>query len=199
MDKNKLAAIIQGKARAMCTPEYDRKINEATNIRKGRPTNNIQYYDPDPASFDDYQEYDDMYLSESSQGVNSNDMVYTNETVRNSNLPDAVKQSLMEERINMKSNISVTDDLFSSMPQQPKQKTKKRVNEQVSSINNTAQPSTIDYSIIKAIVNECLKEHLGQQTLNESTTLKTIALKEGTISLVDNKGNIFKAKLEKIK
>ena len=27
MDKNKLAAIIQGKARAMCTPEYDRKIN----------------------------------------------------------------------------------------------------------------------------------------------------------------------------
>ena len=67
MDKNKLAAIIQGKARAMCTPEYDKKINEATNIRKGRPTNNIQYYDPDPASFDDYQEYDDMYLSESSQ------------------------------------------------------------------------------------------------------------------------------------
>jgi hypothetical protein len=199
MDKNKLAAIIQGKARAMCTPEYDRKINEATNIRKGRPTNNTQYYDPDPASFDDYQEYDNMYLSESTQEINGNDMMYTNEAVKNSNLPDAFKQSLMEERIHMKSNVSVTDDLFGTMPQQPKQRVRKKVNEQVSPINNVVQPTAIDYSIIKAIVNECLKEHLGQQTLNESTTLKTIALKEGTISLVDNKGNIFKAKLEKIK
>jgi hypothetical protein len=199
MDKNKLAAIIQGKARAMCTPEYDRKINEATNIRNGRPTNNIQYYDPDPASFDDYQEYDNMYLSESTQGINGDDMAYTNEAVKNSNLPDALKQSLMEERIQMKSNVSVTDDLFGTIPQQPKQKVRKKVNEQVSPANSVVQPAAVDYSIIKAIVNECLKEHLGQQTLNESATLKTIALKEGTISLVDNKGNIFKAKLEKIK
>lgn len=199
MDKNKLAAIIQGKARAMCTPEYDKKINEATNIRNGRTTNNVQYYDPDPASFDDYQEYDNMYLSESSQGINGDDMAYTNEAVKNSNLPEALKQSLIEERIHMKSNVSVTDDLFGTIPQQPKQKVRKKVNEQVSPANNVVQPAAIDYSIIKAIVNECLKEHLGQQTLNEAATLKTIALKEGTISLVDNKGNIFKAKLEKIK
>ena len=77
----------------------------------------------------------------------------------------------------------------------PKQQPQQVVRENIYAPNNT----NIDYSIIKAIVNECLKEHLGQQTLNESATLKTIALKEGTISLVDNKGNIFKAKLEKIK
>ena len=43
-----------------------------------------------------------------------------------------------------------------------------------------------------------IKEHFEKQTITESTNLKTIALKEGTISLVDNKGNVYKAKLEKI-
>ena len=34
--------------------------------------------------------------------------------------------------------------------------------------------------------------------LNESASLQTIGLQNGNISLVDNKGNIYKAKLEKI-
>ena len=58
--------------------------------------------------------------------------------------------------------------------------------------------STIDYNIIKAIVNECLNEYFSKQPLNESATLKTIGLSNGNISIVDNKGNVYKAKLEKI-
>jgi hypothetical protein len=68
-------------------------------------------------------------------------------------------------------------------------------NVQTAPISNTGG---VDYSIIKAIVNECLKEHFSKQTLNESTSLQTIGISNGTISLVDSKGNVFKAKLEKI-
>lgn len=54
----------------------------------------------------------------------------------------------------------------------------------------------VDYSIIKAIVNECLNEYF-KRPLNESAgTLSGIGLKEGKIKLVDNKGNIFSANLE---
>ena len=54
----------------------------------------------------------------------------------------------------------------------------------------------VDYSIIKAIVNECLNEYF-KKPLNESIgTLSGIGLKEGKIKLVDNKGNIFSANLE---
>ena len=38
----------------------------------------------------------------------------------------------------------------------------------------------------------------NKQPLNESASLQTIGLQNGNISLVDNKGNIYKAKLEKI-
>ena len=56
--------------------------------------------------------------------------------------------------------------------------------------------SGIDYSVIKAIVNECLNEYF-KRPLNESVgTLSGIGLKEGKIKLVDNKGNIFSANLE---
>lgn len=58
----------------------------------------------------------------------------------------------------------------------------------------------IDYALIKSIVNECIEQKLNEMAerglLNEGTTLKGIGLNEGKIRLVDNKGNIFSAKLE---
>ena len=58
----------------------------------------------------------------------------------------------------------------------------------------------IDYALIKTIVNECLEQKLNEMAerglLNEGTTLKGIGLSEGKIKLVDNKGNVFQAKLE---
>ena len=58
----------------------------------------------------------------------------------------------------------------------------------------------IDYALIKTIVNECLEQKLNEMAerglLNEGTTLKGIGLNEGKIKLVDNKGNVFQAKLE---
>ena len=58
----------------------------------------------------------------------------------------------------------------------------------------------IDYALIKTIVNECIEQKLNEIAerglLNEGTTLKGIGLSEGKIKLVDNKGNVFQAKLE---
>ena len=63
-----------------------------------------------------------------------------------------------------------------------------------------AMPSVqnnVDYSIIRAVVNECLKEYFGKQPLNEGiSALETVALKGKTISLVDNKGNIYQGNLK---
>ena len=49
----------------------------------------------------------------------------------------------------------------------------------------------IDYALIKTIVNEAV-----ETKLNDMGTLKAIGLSAGKIKLVDNKGNVFVAKLE---
>ena len=49
----------------------------------------------------------------------------------------------------------------------------------------------IDYALIKTIINEAV-----ETKLNDVGTLKAIALTAGKIKLVDNKGNVFTAKLE---
>lgn len=58
------------------------------------------------------------------------------------------------------------------------------------------QAASVDYALIKAIVSECLQEQ-QRNVLNENA-LKTINIKAGVISLVDNSGNIFRAKLERV-
>lgn len=64
----------------------------------------------------------------------------------------------------------------------------------------SAPAPQIDYSLIKAIINECIETKLEEMSkrglLNEGTTLKGIGLSSGKIKLVDNKGNVFSAKLE---
>ena len=62
----------------------------------------------------------------------------------------------------------------------------------------------VDYALIKTIVNECIEQKLTEVltelahkgVLNEGATLQGIGLSAGKIKLVDNKGNVFQAKLE---
>ena len=56
---------------------------------------------------------------------------------------------------------------------------------------------SVDYTIIKAIVSECIKEYFSKQPINESS-IKTIALGKGTIKIVGANGDVFQAKLEKV-
>lgn len=186
ISQEQLAAIIGGRARQLCSPENDKLIESYTR-------NNSNFNDPDPSYYDsDAAEYDNMYLSES---VDYNDgLQYSNTSASNSKMPEHIKQSMLENRIDTTAlgQTSVLDTLGVK----PAKRSQRRqpMNEQTRS----AQVSSIDYSLIKTIVNECLNEYFAKQPLNESATLKTIGLSGGNISLVDNKGNIYKAKLEKI-
>jgi hypothetical protein len=67
-------------------------------------------------------------------------------------------------------------------------------------VTESAGGSGIDYALIKTIVNECIETKFNEMSqrglLNEGTTIKGIGLSNGKIKLVDNKGNVFSAKLE---
>lgn len=173
VDRNKLASIIGGKARQLCSPENDAKIQKMAQSGEYR------------------------FINENNTHRELN---YDGNNISNSRMPEHIKQSMMSEVIDMGTtldgSLSVLDTMNIPSLTQPK------VMEQKQNINTYTQPqlqSNIDYTIIKAIINECLKEYFdSRQALNESTTLQTIGLQNGNISLVDNKGNIFRAKLEKI-
>lgn len=191
ISKDQLAAIITGKARHLCNPEGDKMVESKMTHTKKDLDN------PDPSMYDkDAIMFDSMYSASLSEADNGRDMSYNEYTSSKSKLPEHIKQSMLNERIDVSSlsNNSVLDSL--GIKPEPTSK-RKQVNENRQP-QYTPMQSNIDYSIIKAIVNECLNEYFAKQQLNESTSLKTIGLSNGTISLVDNKGNVFKAKLEKI-
>lgn len=165
-----LSKIIEGRAKFLCSPEGERMID-----KKGRRTNGAAMNDPDPSDYvSDANEWDNLYLSEN-----------YDEKVRESGFPDSVKRALTESRMRMDEG-SVLDDIGV------------RPAHNRTDYVHTPPPSVgIDYSIIKAVVNECLNEYFSKRG-DDASSLKTIGLKGGTITLVDNSGYIYKAKLEKI-
>lgn len=183
VSKQQLAQIL-GKARDLCNPEGDRLI-------ESYKSNN----DPDPSSYDDYNEFDSMYLNEEEvpqqqrRAPQAKDMRYNQATAANSRLPENIKQSMLNEVI----DVNPLADI--DIPQQKPQR-KQQIREQQQ--YQQPQGGNIDYSIIKAIVNECLNEYFSRQPLNENNSISTIGLKAGAIKIVDNKGNVYAAKLEKL-
>lgn len=191
ISKEQLASIISGRAKHLCNPEGDRLVEGYTRNSNANGNN------PDPSSYNyDADAFDRMYLSTLDEDRGSGDLNYSSSTAVNSRMPENIKKSMLEQRIDTSGlgQTSVLDSL-GIKPTKAHQRRKTQINEQVSA---PVAANGIDYSIIKAIVNECLKEHFSKQQLNESTSLQTIGLSNGTISLVDNKGNVYKAKLEKI-
>lgn len=189
ISKEQLASIISGRAKHLCNTEGDRLISEYTINSKGK--------NPDPSNYDyDTDTFDRMYLSTLDEDRESMDINYSTSTAANSKMPEHIKKSMLEQRIDTSvlGQTSVLDTLGVKVPS--KKQRISQVTEQVAQVSPVT--AGIDYSIIKAIVNECLKEYFSKQQLNESASLQTIGISNGTISLVDNKGNIFKAKLEKI-
>lgn len=189
ISKEQLASIISGRAKHLCNPEGDRLVEGYARSANGN--------NPDPSSYNyDADAFDRMYLSTLDEGRESGDINYSSSTAVNSRMPENIKKSMLEQRIDTSGlgQTSVLDSL-GIKPTKAQQRRKTQLSEQVSA---PVAANGIDYSIIKAIVSECLKEHFSKQQLNESTSLQTIGLSNGTISLVDNKGNVYKAKLEKI-
>lgn len=193
ISKEQLAAIISGRAKHLCNPEGDRLV-ESRMKHSATDLDN-----PDPSLYSsDADAFDSMYSASLSEERGSSDMRYNEISASKSKLPEHIKQSMLNERIDVSAlgGGSVLDTL-GVKPEQKRHQNKQQVKENIQPQYTPSQAS-VDYSIIKAIVNECLNEYFSKQQLNESSTLKTIGLNNGTISLVDNKGNVFKAKLEKI-
>ena len=111
-------------------------------------------------------------------------------------MPDKIKQSMLNEVIDVTAldNQSVLSGMEIPGGNRKPQQNRRPVNEQQYQV----QGGNVDYSIIKAIVNECLNEYFSRQPLNENASISTIGLKAGAIKIVDNKGNVYSAKLEKI-
>ena len=193
ISKEQLASIISGRAAQLCSPEGSRLIESHT----GKQRMHGNFNNPDPSAYDDdAYKFDNMYLSTLDES-DERDIQYSNATANNSRMPDHIKKSMLENKIDTSSlgQTSVLDGL--GIKPQKSQQRRQPIQEQMATVTSAPQAS-IDYSIIKAIVNECLNEYFKKQPINESTSLQTIGLNNGTISLVDNKGNVFKAKLEKI-
>lgn len=187
VSKQQLEQIL-GKARDLCNPEGDRLIESY----KSQNSN-----DSDPSDYDDYSEFDKMYLNEEEsypqqkRKPQAKDIRYNQATAANSRMPENIKQSMLNEVI----DANPLGDL--NIPQRKPQK-RQQIREEQQYQQPMQGGGSVDYSIIKAIVNECLNEYFSRQPLNESNTLTTIGLKAGTIKLVDNKGNVYSADLKKL-
>lgn len=179
--KEQLAAILQGKAKKLCSVEGDKKINEFAS------TNKSNLNDPSPSMYDgDADAMDRLYLSENA---------YNDTKMAKSNLPDSIKKSFMTKKIDVGDGTINGGSILDTMNIE-KSQVRETVNRPIQSVASTSP--NIDYSIIKAIVNESLREFFkDKEALNESSTLKAIRLKEGKIRIIDNRGNIFSANLER--
>lgn len=199
ISKEQLGAIIANKAAALCKPEYDgnrgrQNLGESRSFAGG-PSPSA--YDNDAASRLDslvFNSYDDE--PDDNERTSQIESYYLSEAAKKSGMPDAIKNSMMKNVIDVSALDSTS--VLGSLGIKP-QAQKRQITEQASpQMQHSVVGNGVDYSIIKAIVSECIKEYFSNQMLNEGA-LKTVYLKGGTISLVDNSGNVFKAKLEKVK
>lgn len=201
ISKDRLAAIISGKAAKLCSPESQKQIKALGNSMSNRLDEATMQGDDMSAQYEAMLGYSN---DEKSDVRESRDMSFTSDDVQMSNLPEHIKKSMLEHNID-RSALGGTS-VLDSMGIKPKKVSK---NVQRASITEQQQipqqyavpsmPSNVDYSIIRAVVNECLKEYFGKQPLNEGiSALETVALKGKTISLVDNKGNIYQGNLKLI-
>lgn len=199
ISKDRLAAIISGKAAKLCSSESQKQIKALGTSTSNRLDEVTMQGDDMAAQYEAMLGYND---DNDSDIRDSRDISFTSDDVQLSNLPEHIKKSMLEHNID-RSGLGGTS-VLDSMGIKPKKNVKATqrtpITEQQQMPQQYAMPSVqsnVDYSIIRAVVNECLKEYFGKQPLNEGVSaLETVALKGKTISLVDNKGNIYQGNLK---
>lgn len=190
ISKENLAAIISGRAAQLCSEDANRRMD---TMKTNNPSMVNNTYDAD-------YDFDSLYLNESSTEPmqQTNDFAVSPKKASNSKLPQSIIESMMNNQIDV-STLNPERSVLDSLGIKAKTKQKEFIREDNSLKQSYASNNGIDYTIIKAIIEECidrkLSEHFAKQPLNENT-LKTIGLAEGKIKLIDNKGNIFMSNLE---
>lgn len=195
MTKQDFMNNILGNAQRLCNP----KMNEAMDRMHPKASMNPNR-DIDPSAFDDEADkWDAMFLGEAAMSSGRQPqqaMVQQAPSGRNkTRMPSFIKESMESNPIDTR---ALSDNPLDRMDLSGLMRETSQAPAPVQT--QVAIPTGIDYSIIRAIINECLDTKLAElkkQPINENAVLKTIGLKEGKIRIVDNKGNIFAAKLEK--
>lgn len=180
------------KARQLCSPEGERMMD----TMKGKGGISSTYFNDD----------NDNYINESQ--MRERNPNYNNGGQRklsDLNIPDVVKESFANQTIDVSSladpatkNMRAFDDIIEAFTKDV-ETTKQPLREETIYTSQQTQynPNTfnggIDYNLIRQIVEECIDRKF--KTLNESS-LKSIKLKEGKITLAANNGNVFSANLE---
>lgn len=183
ISQDTLKSII-GRASALCSPQGDTMISS---------------YSTDKAvlngTYDEDDGWSDPIISNgggnltkrmSKQELNND---YSDAAVMKSNLPDAIKESLLNKKIKKAkapNDLSyLTEGIEQAQPQAA---------QQIPTVN-AASPQ-VDYSIIKAIINECLKDYFKENPITNNNP-KSIAYSESTnkIRVIRENGDIYGGKL----
>ena len=217
LSEDVLKKLITPNAKALSSPKGDKIIDEGH-------VGNIDEFDDSMFLAETYEEPMDIssnggYLSESAAAksraltdYSSND--FNPERVRRSKMSSAILEDMVKHPID---TTALNTQLLESAGNGNAATNKARLNKMLSGAKmveqrlgdtpakapiqeQTAGGGTIDYALIKTIVSECIEAKFNEMAerglLNEGTTLKGIGLSNGKIKLVDNKGQVFTAKLE---
>ena len=187
---------ILGNARALCNPQADKMINEY----KVSGLERDYFEQPDPNDFqENYSDYGEVNEEKSILATQA--PTISANKLKNSNIPAAIRESFARKQIDTSklSNISVLDQMSDSAKKKIAGSIKVEKKTNPPQINENMQRTAIagggvDYTALKAIMKECIEEYFEKHPINEGT-LAGITLEKGKISLVDNKGRLFGAKL----
>jgi len=144
----------------------------------------ISMEDIDPSTYSD--SWDNFSLSsthlneEYATNEAKQPLQYTNESVMNSNLPDKIKQSLIENKINISMPNDAADlDSVTKLALQQRQNNQKVRQQPINEANYPQQNNMqngIDYNYLKFIISECIKEYFQNNPIESNGTLKQIGL-----------------------
>ena len=201
-------------AQTLCAMDAKKQIKFDRSKMPARSGNGEALYESTSPAGGDYG-WDDPALGGAMSSVPAQSQVpdlntnISEATAKRSKMPDFIKQSMMNEVIdtsNMNTGVAEADlaAITSRLPRKAINETVARPQAGTTSVPLapvTVSTPGVDYTIIKAIINECLEtkfKELGltKERLNEAT-LSSVHLKGGKIKLVDNSGNVYSAALVK--
>lgn len=209
LSEDVLRKLITPNAKALSSPKGDKIIDEG---RSG----NIDDFDDSMFLAETYSEPGEISQSKARALTDYSSNNFNPARVKNTRMSSAILEDMVKHPIDTTAlnaqklesasgNLNENMDRFSKMVAgakmvdqranelDGKSPTKRQVTESVGGAG-------IDYALIKTIINECIDAKFNEMAqrglLNEGTTVKGIGLSNGKIKLVDNKGNVFSAKLE---
>ena len=181
LDYDTLAQIV-GRSRQLCTPEGQKLISSYSGGAGSGSAGGFQevhdkwdnWNFDDPDTMDGYQPMPAVQQA----SYQNRPMRFSENSVNKSGLPDSIKDIMLES---MKQNYATESNAMEQLAKRIS------VNENMQHSQNQSNNNSI-----KAIIKECLDEYFGGGSLSQ------IGLFNGKIKIVDNKGNIYSAKLEKV-